>query len=408
MVGSNQERNTGCFEPKLSFNYELATRHPKPILVMTSSLNRTYQHAACTPLVDSILITGVSPFEDLPGYQYHSLLLKDRRYRVALADDSDAALTILRTTGASIDHLAHPGIDRQEFVRGVAAIAKRLGARVIVPGTDAHLFALAEACQSDDWLRERCPSAVWLADKGIKNKCHLQEWISRFLRIPKYKRSSIADLDANMESFVQLPVMVKGLHKGAGICLVSDDLAPTARAILRNPANQNSDGHVYLEERIAGEEHSLLILCTGDGVPWSIGLRKLATTQSGTTLAAVVEYDALEWSIVETIAQELTPGMAIELEWRGTGHDMRVFEVNCRFPSWIGALGEFGHSLLAASIEMMLDRTPGPLCARPDPGSVIYRLPQSGFLSPEVAFNSSLRARPLLWQTASPHQFLVK
>jgi len=374
----------------------------------SGTLDSEARTAPYTPTPDGVLITAVSPFEDLPGYQYYSLLLNDPRYKIDIADDNDSALTILRTTGAQIHRLTHPGADRDRFLSEVSSIARGLNSRLIIPGADAHLFALAAAARHDSWLRDRCPSAAWLADRGIEDKCHLQEWIGGFLPVPKYRRSSLGELNSELDSSHHFPIMIKGMHKGAAKCESRDELTSAARAILRNPANGNNGERLYLEECIEGEEHCLLLLNVGSDFPWTIGLRKLATTQTGTTLAAIVEHGLFDRAIVERIARELIPGMAIELEWRGAGNKARIFEVNMRFPSWIGALGSFGHSMLTASTELFMGRTPTAPCSRPEPASVIYRLPQSGYLSPEVAFNPVRSTPSLLWPSASPHQFLVK
>ena len=55
-----------------------------------------------------VLVLGVNPFEDLPGYQLLSLLKSSRRYEVTVADDSIPALRILSMTGTSIHELPHP------------------------------------------------------------------------------------------------------------------------------------------------------------------------------------------------------------------------------------------------------------------------------------------------------------
>jgi hypothetical protein len=100
--------------------------------------------------------------------------------------------------------------------------------------------------------------------------------------------------------------------------------------------------------------------------------------------------------------------MAMEVEWRGNGHERRVFDVNVRFPSWLGALGVAGQALLTTSLEAQVGRE-GEVLILPEPGTLIYRLPQSGVLAPdEVLGMKGRHARPSLWPTASPHQFLVK
>ena len=101
--------------------------------------------------------------------------------------------------------------------------------------------------------------------------------------------------------------------------------------------------------------------------------------------------------------------MAVELEFREYDESMAAFEVNLRFPSWIGALGSYGRELFAASLQRQAGAEVRVLAPPPEQGRVIYRLPQSGFLAPEETFLPTLRNRQsLLWPWASPHRFRVK
>lgn len=355
-----------------------------------------------------VLITGVSPFEDLPGYQYAAMLREDPRYYLTLADDSTPALAVLRAAGAVIEYLPHPGPDETAFFAAVNALVATGGFAAVIPGTDAHLFALARATDRATWVRRLCPAAGWIADHGIRTKWDLQAWVSRYFQVPRRWRIDEPAPAALWRAAQDAPpVVVKGLRKGAVRCEHADEVTAACRFLLRNPANQGADGGLYLEEVIEGEEHCLLLIRLVDRTV-SVDLRKLATTQSGTTLAAVIAYDQCDDAAVQAIGAAMIPGMALEVESRGVGVARRAFEVNVRFPSWVGALGAPGQALLAAALEAQLGRE-AALLPLPEPGTLLYRLPQSGVLGPEVTLSTRTgTARSLLWPTASPHQFLVK
>lgn len=356
---------------------------------------------------DHVLITGVSPFEDLPGYHYAALLRDDSRYRLLLADDSPPALAVLRAGGASIQEVTHPGHDEEKFLAETDALIRMGHYSAVLPGTDAHLFALARGTASMAWVERLCPTAVWIAREGIHTKWDLQAWISDFMPIPQRWRIDDAIVPDWFTTPGAPPVMVKGLRKGAVRCECADELNAAARFLMRNPANQDAEGGIYLEEHVEGEEHSVLIVRLLDSTAW-IGLRKIATSQTGTTLAAIVEYDQIEPELIQAIAERLQPGMAMEIEWRGMGRKRCVFEVNVRFPSWVGALGAVGQALFTASLEAQFGRE-SSIQPLPDAGTLIYRLPQSGMLS--LGETLHMEKRPLgslLWPSASPHQFLVK
>jgi len=367
-------------------------------------------HAAIEHLIFEegvrVLVTGVNPFEDLPGYHYASLLRDHCRYRLRLADDSAVALRVLKAGGADVVEVSHPGEDEVAFTVGIDAIVRDEGVEAVVPGTDAHLFALARAAGRLPWARRLCPTAAWLADEGVWSKWDLQRWIDSYLPTPD---RWVADA-CTLTTWFSVPgapkVVIKGLRKGAVPCECADELGAAARFLMRNPANLDAAGGLYLERHIEGEEHSGLIVRLLDQTVF-VGIRKLAATQSGTTVAALVEYDQLDPDLIADISERLRPGMAMEIEMRGNRDARRAFEVNVRFPSWVGALGAFGRSLLIAAVEAQLGRS-HMVYPRPEPGTLIYRLPQGGALTPNAALSMNGTTSQILWPSASPHQFLVK
>lgn len=370
-----------------------------------------------------VLILGVNPFEDLPGYQLLSLLRSSGKYDIVAADDSIPARTILTLIGARIEALPHPSTDPHGFTSLVARLCDELQVDVVLPGTDAHLYALV-ACLSDEpQLSLLCPALDWLASRRLLNKWDLQRWASRFATTPSrwtFDDENDATLFAAQGMY---PLMIKGLRKGA--IKADDELEAVVarRVILRNPANHGCGGGAYAESFVDGEEHSLLVLTGGAGQIDTFGFLKLAATQLGTTLAAQVDRELPSGLDLSALLSDLTTPAVLELEWRkdATGRQW-LFEVNVRFPSWIGAIGDYGLHILETYVNRIChEPTPTSRPTAPPDGWIFYRLPQSGFLPLEAAFRAERHGpdatavvgsyaprTPLLWRSTSPHQFRVK
>jgi hypothetical protein len=368
-----------------------------------------------------ILILGVNPFEDLPGFQLLGLLRSRGKFELIAADDSAPALNILSLMGAHVELLPQPTHDPLAFTRLVAGLCDRHDVSVLLPGTDAHLYALASCLSEEPQLGLLCPTLEWLAARRLMNKWDLQSWASRFANTPS--RWSF-DTEAEATAFAEramYPLMIKGLRKGAIRADDSVEAVVSRRALLRNPVNQGPGGGTYCETFVDGAERSFLLLSDGAGRRLaSFGLRKLAATQLGTTVAAEVDDTPPQDLNTDAVIAEVSSPIVFELEWR-QDHAGRqwLFEINVRFPSWVGALGDYGAQLVEAHVLAVRGDcdNAAQLCPPPN-GSVFYRLPQSGFLNVEAAFGPSRTSarrnistgtqNPLLWKSASPHQFRVK
>ena len=371
-----------------------------------------------------VLVLGVNPFEDLPGYQLLSLLKSSGRYEVIAVDDSIPALKILSRTGTRIEALPHPSADSHLFTAAVAKLCEEERIDVLLPGTDAHLYALSACLADSPQLAFLCPTLAWLASNNLSNKWDLQTWASRFAMTPErwmFESEQDASLFAERAMY---PLMVKGLRKGALKCEDPLEAVVARRTILRNPANQGQGGGVYAESFVEGEEHSYFMLAGSHGESLAtFSFRKLATTQLGTTLAGQVDHERPSAVQLLPLSLEISGPIALELEWRkDQAGNQWLFEVNARFPSWIGALGAYGLNLLEAHVNSVGNRsTHSALLDAPRDGSIFYRLPQSGFLPMEAVFSaprsiSHIPATPtryatpipLLWNSSSPHEFRLK
>lgn len=371
-----------------------------------------------------VLVLGVNPFEDLPGYQLLSLLKSSGRYEVVAVDDSIPALEILSRTGTRIHALPHPSTDPNLFTAGVAKLCEKEMIDILLPGTDAHLYALSSCLADGPQLADLCPTLAWLNSNRLHNKWDLQNWVSRFAPTPqRWMFESEEDASRFAES-AMYPLMVKGLRKGAVKCSDPLEAVVARRGILRNPANQGPGGGVYAESFVEGEEHSYFMLAGPHGESLAtFAFRKLATTQLGTTLAGQVDRERPSAMQLLPLSMEISGPIALELEWRkDQAGNQWLFEVNARFPSWIGALGAYGLGLLEAHIGCVQhDRAQSRPANAPSDGSIFYRLPQSGFLPMEAVFRATGDASqvstvppryatpmPLLWRSASPHEFRLK
>lgn len=372
-------------------------------------------------LLPTVLIVGVNPFEDVPGYQLLGLM-KDRFPHLLLADDSRIAIEILSSLGVRIHHLPRPAQAPDAFVSRLLQLCSDEAVDLVLPGTDATLSAIAQCLTDSDDLYRLCPWAGTIQSLGLFNKERIQDWIGDFAATPKrWSCEGAGGLNAHTCRDLW-PVMVKGMRKGA---LKSEDdpsLHYAYRSVLDNPANEGPHGGCYLEEFIDGEEYSTLLLLNEGEVLTRIDIRKMATTPLGTTLVAeVVNGRDIRWGLDEL---PYMPGpVVIEIESRRTSQgDFFVFEANLRFPTWISCLGPFGRQCVDNYVSLLLTGSaPFVTEQRPRPGTVIFRLPESGALPlPEVVaeFRNSDAAdesvpRPdssqvPLWAGRSPHQFLVK
>lgn len=388
----------------------------------TDSSIHTTSHAST-----NIMVLGVNPFEDLPGYQLLGLLADEPCYHMHAVDDSTVAIDILRAAGATIHHVPHPSTNIDRYIHSILALCQRFDIHILCPGTDAHLAALASASSRHPRLLSLWPPMAFLSRNSLYNKWALQDWLQTTLHVPQ--RWAYADADDILRwtntSDCSFPVMVKGMAKGALRCRTADELPFARSALLENPANRGPFGGTFLEAEVDGPERSVLLVTNvSREVVGCVAIRKLATTQLGTTLVAEVEPVSDLGINLDNLLDRLDAPAVVELESRRcTNGRSQVFEANFRFPSWIGALGDYGRFLVNAFLAAVLPDRIGPSAPLPPPaaGTLLYRLPESGVLSLGQTVRScnseqvwldrpggSRGGPPLLWPAASPHQFLTK
>lgn len=348
-----------------------------------------------------ILVTQINPFEDVPGYQLLCLLTEDSDIIVQVCDDSSVAVEILASAGFQAQTLAHPYQDPDLFESHMAALLDEYKYEAIFPGSDAHLFAMANNSRIARQARAASPTLGWVGDRGLSSKWDLQEWVGSYLPTP-HRWKTEGQVPHSLRN--NKSVVVKGSLKECREVGVWSEVPTLVRQMSANPANLGPAGPVYFEEKVEGPEYCLLLTKTQSRVE-HIALKKLAATRSGTTMVGELMSKTSCPFDLTPIEVSLSPGMTLELEWIVGPKGPVVFEVNLRFPSWIGALGTYGSALVRQSIDAIRGIPAVARAPRPAQGTRILRLPHSGTLGTVLPMATE---RGLLWNTAAPHRFIVK
>lgn len=122
-------------------------------------------------------------------------------------------------------------------------------------------------------------------------------------------------------------------------------------------------GPVLLQEDIVGEEYNIAGL--GDGKGGLIAycmIRKLLRTRIGKGFAGVVVDDPALFEKVSNIISELKWNGPFEIEFiKPAGLDHYLFEINPRFPAWIGFPARIGCNIPAALAERMMGLPPSAI-----------------------------------------------
>lgn len=348
-----------------------------------------------------ILVTQVNPFEDVPGYQLLSLLSGEPDIIVDACDDSPVAVDILAGAGYVTSALAHPYRDPQLFESQIRTILDAEQYHAVFRGSDAHLFAMAEIFARSAEVRAACPTLDWLVAHGLKSKWDLQDWAAAHLPTPR-RWLNAEDVPGQLRDARR--VVVKGSLKECRLIEEWSEVPTLVRQLSGNPANLGPGGRAYFEERLEGSEFCLLLAKTALSVE-SVMLRKLAATQSGTTMVGqLLDLQQCPFDIAG-LQDGMRPGMVLEIEWMAGPAGPIVFEVNPRFPSWVGALGAYGTALVKQAIGAIRGIPSPSRAPRPASGTKLLRLPHSGALGGAQA---TARERGLLWDPAGPHRFIVK
>ncbi len=372
----------------------------------------------------NILIVGVNPFEDLVGYQILGLLNNSNHYNVYAADDSEVAVAILKKLGKDVKKISHPFESYDDFYCEIKEIVLKNRIDLIIPGNDASFSVLLKLVKEDKEISELCPIVnVYDFITGLGRQ-EIQDWLGDFLNIPERYPFPKSEKEFSSLEKMDFPIVVKGGWKGGQKANHIHDVISIKDHLMENKANLQKECDVYLEKYIDGEEYATLFVFGKKGKLISaIRIKKLATTQLGTTtVAEIQEFD--NQSLINKLSFYFDKPGVIELESRKDHSGTEwFFEANLRFPTWIGALDNYGEYLINEYLKSFFEENQE--MAEIEYlyiNQLLYRLPESGICSLENSFphkkeelfwsvnrRESHNSSPsLLWPASAPHQFLSK
>lgn len=122
-------------------------------------------------------------------------------------------------------------------------------------------------------------------------------------------------------------------------------------------------GPVLAQEMTLGEEYDVVGLGDVDGnIVGSCSIRKMLRTKAGKGFAGMVVADPALDDLASRIIGALRWNGPFELEFiKAAGRPHQLFEMNPRFPAWVGFPSQVGCNLPARLLERVLDVSQTPL-----------------------------------------------
>lgn len=116
-------------------------------------------------------------------------------------------------------------------------------------------------------------------------------------------------------------------------------------------------GPVLAQEMTLGEEYDVVGLGDGEGnIIASCSIRKMLRTKAGKGFAGMIVADPALDVLARRIVDALRWNGPFELEFvKAAGHPHKLFEMNPRFPAWVGFPSQVGCNLPARLLERVLD-----------------------------------------------------
>jgi carbamoyl-phosphate synthase large subunit len=186
---------------------------------------------------------------------------------------------------------------------------------------------------------------------------------------PATRASSDPAKLARFAAKIGYPLYLKGCHYEAHLVH-----SPQELFYVFNRLMGTWGAPVLAQEMTLGEEYDVVGIGDGKGnvVGWS-SIRKMLRTKTGKGFAGMVVSDPALDDLTRRIVGELRWNGPFELEFiKAAGQPHKLFEMNPRFPAWVGFPSQVGCNLPAQLLERILDvkHTPLSECV---PGQMFIR-----------------------------------
>ncbi|MDP2332663.1 MAG: hypothetical protein Q8M19_18390 [Reyranella sp.] len=252
----------------------------------------------------------------------------------------------------------YPKAGPEALLDRLDTIAKKDPIDVVIPCLDSELpnFIKIRPELIKRGIRCAVPTAQAFAQRSKEN---LQA-LCRRIDVPTPQTRASND-PAKLASFVAkigYPAFLKGRFYEAHLVHSPQELYHVFNELMTVWG-----GPVLAQEMTRGEEYNVAGIGDGKGaIVGSCSIRKMLRTRTGKGFAGVVVADPALNDLASRIVDALRWNGPFELEFvKAAGGRHMLFEMNPRFPAWIGFPSQVGYNLPARLLERLLEVSPSPL-----------------------------------------------
>lgn len=240
---------------------------------------------------------------------------------------------------------------------------------VLIPALDTEIATFARLASRLEGMgiRTLLPSEEVIKARQKANLFHLGQQVG--LDVP---RTVVLNSDKQLKPELRgmaYPVVVKGCMVDAIICHDEEEAEAAYRRMLREWGYP-----VLLQERVAGEEFDVAMVCDADHeIVGMVPMKKFGISDQGKAFSGVtIEYPELaEWARMAAKKLRWVGPAELEVMRLFQDNSFAIMEINARFPAWIYLSAAAGCNLPAAAVRLALGRDPGPL--DPEYGKLFFR-----------------------------------
>lgn len=252
----------------------------------------------------------------------------------------------------------YPKAGHKALLDRLDAIARKDPIDVVIPCLDSELpnFIKIRSELVKRGIKCAMPTAQAFAQRSKEN---LQA-LCRRIDVPTPQTRASSD-PAKLASFVAkigYPAFLKGRYYEAHLVH-----SPQELYYVFNELMTAWGGPVLAQEMTRGEEYNVAGIGDGKGaILGSSSIRKMLRTKTGKGFAGVVVADPALNDLASRLIDVLRWNGPFELEFvKAAGRPHMLFEMNPRFPAWIGFPSQVGCNLPARLLERLLEVSQSPL-----------------------------------------------
>ncbi len=241
-----------------------------------------------------------------------------------------------------------PRADHPAFGVALMTAATRLGVDVVVPTVDSELAIVSALSAALEMHHIAVLVAPGAALAVCLDKAQLMAASDGIVPVPEWE---VVDADFNPEHWA-LPVVVKPRAGagGRGVRVIQD---------AQDWDDVPRDGSLLLQEWLPGEEYSVDVLCSREGVVIAAVPRVRLKVDSGVAVASRTVRDPELQHIATALVEHLGLTFVSNVQLRRDRNGVpKLLEINPRFPGTMALTVHSGVNMPALAVDDLLGRNP--------------------------------------------------